>query len=110
MRSAGVRTGFGTDLLGMHHVRQCTEFSLRAQVLNPIEILRSACAIGAEIVGQQDVLGCVKPGAEADLLLVDGNPLRDIELLAANGEALSVIMIRGKLYRNRIPANSDAPG
>lgn len=102
MRDAGVRMGFGTDLLGPHFTRQCTEFSIRAQVLKPVEILRSACAIGAEIVGQKDALGCVKVGAEADLLLVDGNPLENIELLAADGAALPVIMSRGRLHRNRL--------
>ena len=45
MKQAGVRMGFGTDLLGSLHTRQSTEFTLRAQALPNIDILRSACTI-----------------------------------------------------------------
>jgi imidazolonepropionase-like amidohydrolase len=41
----------------------------------------------------------VKPGALADLLVVDGNPLRDINLLAANGAHLTVIMRDGRFVK-----------
>src|SRR5580658_10471477 len=50
MKQAGVKMGFGTDLLGPLHVRQCTEFTLRAQVLPTIDILRSACVVNAELM------------------------------------------------------------
>ncbi|HEY9546209.1 MAG TPA: amidohydrolase family protein [Solimonas sp.] len=95
MKKAGVKMGFGTDLMGQTHTRQGTEFSLRREVLEPFDILHSATAINAEILNMQGQLGVVAPGALADLLLVDGNPLRDIELLAANGAHLSVIMNDG---------------
>src|SRR6185437_6050137 len=75
MRAAGVKMGLGTDLLGPLHVRQSSEFSLRAQALPAAEILRSACSINAELLGQSGRLGCIKPGAAADLLVVNGNPL-----------------------------------
>jgi imidazolonepropionase-like amidohydrolase len=101
---AGVKMGFGTDLLGPHSVRQCTEFTLRSQVLKPIEILRSACSINADILQQKGRLGCIRPGAEADLLLVDGNPLEDISLLAADGANLSVILTRGRFHKRTIPS------
>lgn len=99
MQTAGVKMGFGTDLLGPQHVRQCSEFGLRAQVLPPIEILRSACAINAEILNQTGKLGCVREGAHADLLLVDGNPLEDLSLLGGDGENLAVIMLGGKFTK-----------
>ncbi|HLY55676.1 MAG TPA: amidohydrolase family protein [Stellaceae bacterium] len=102
MSRAGVRMGFGTDLLGGQHVRQCTEFTLRAQVLKPLEILRSACSINAELMGQEDRLGCIKPGAEADLLVVDGNPLEDISVLAADGRKLSAVMLRGRFHKRTL--------
>ena len=47
-------------------------------------------------------LGCVAPGAYADLLVVDGDPLKDIELLAANGRNLRVIMRAGELVRHEL--------
>lgn len=102
MARAGVRMGFGTDLLGEQHVRQCTEFTLRAQALPALEILRSACAINAELIGQAGRLGCIRPGAAADLLLVDGNPLDDIALLAADGRNLKAIMLAGVFHKRAL--------
>ena len=49
------------------------------------------------------VPGVVAPGAFADLLVVDGDPLRDLTLLQGQGEHLSLIMKAGALYRNRLP-------
>jgi imidazolonepropionase-like amidohydrolase len=100
MRKAGVKIGFGTDLLGETYVQQCREFTIRKQVFSPLEILRQATSVNAEILMQKDLLGCVKPGAHADLLVVDGDPLKDIELLAANGKNLRLIMRAGELIRN----------
>lgn len=102
MKKAGVKMGFGTDLMGQTHTRQGTEFSLRRQVLEPFDILHSATAINAEILNMQGELGVVAPGALADLLVVDGNPLQDIELLAANGAHLSLIMNNGRFSKRLI--------
>lgn len=102
MKQAGVKMGFGTDLMGQTHTRQGSEFSLRRQALAPFDILHSATAINAEILNMQGQIGVVAPGAMADLLLVDGNPMRDIELLAANGAHLSVIMKDGRFSKRRI--------
>jgi len=102
MKKAGVKMGFGTDLMGQTHTRQGTEFSLRRQALEPFDILYSATAINAEIHNMQGQLGVVASGALADLLVVDGNPLHDIELLAANGAHLSVIMNNGRFSKRLI--------
>jgi imidazolonepropionase-like amidohydrolase len=101
MKQAGVKMGFGTDLLGQTHTRQGSEFTIRREVLEPFDILHSATAVNAEILNMQGQLGVVAPGALADLLLVDGNPMRDIELLAANGAHLSVIMKDGRFSKRR---------
>jgi imidazolonepropionase-like amidohydrolase len=102
LKSAGVKMALGTDLLGPQHVRQCTEFTLRSQALAAIDILRSACSIGAELIGQADKLGCIRKGATADLLLVNGNPLEDISLLARNGDALAAIIKDGQFHKRKI--------
>jgi imidazolonepropionase-like amidohydrolase len=99
MQRAGVKMGLGTDLLGAQHVRQTSEFTLRARVLPAIDILRSACAVNAELLGQTSRLGTVREGAVADLLLVDGNPLEDISLLARNGDGLVIIMQNGRIHK-----------
>lgn len=99
MKRAGVKIGFGTDLLGEQHTRQGTEFTLRREVLTPFDILHSATAVNAEILQMKDKLGTIKPGALADLLVVDGNPLMDIGLLASNGSHLTHIMVNGRFVK-----------
>jgi imidazolonepropionase-like amidohydrolase len=98
----GVPVAYGTDLLGQLQVAQSEEFTLRAEVLSPAEIIRSATTIGAQIVRMEGKLGCLKPGAFADLLLVDGNPLKNLKLLQGQGQHLSMIMKGGRLHKNRL--------
>ena len=102
MKRAGVKMGFGTDLLGSLHVRQSTEFTLRAKVLPAIDVLRSACSVNAELLGQAGKLGCVREDAFADLVVVDGNPFEDISLLGSGGDRLSVIMKDGRFHKREI--------
>ncbi|HEY4366635.1 MAG TPA: amidohydrolase family protein [Steroidobacteraceae bacterium] len=102
MRQAGAKIGFGTDLLGKLYVEQCKEFLLRREVFTPLEILRQATSISAELMMQAGQIGCVKPGAHADLLVVEGDPLKDIALLAANGRNLPVIMRGGEIVKNEL--------
>lgn len=99
MKRAGVKMGFGTDLLGEQHTRQGTEFTIRREVLTSFDILHSATAVNAEILQMKDKLGVIKEGALADLLVVDGNPLSDIDLLAANGRHLTHIMVDGRFAK-----------
>jgi imidazolonepropionase-like amidohydrolase len=98
----GVPVAYGTDLLGQLQVAQSEEFSLRAQVLSPAEIIRSATTIGAQVVRMEDKLGCLKADAFADLLVVDGNPLKDLKLLQEQGQHLSAIMKGGRFHKNRL--------
>ena len=98
MKRAGVSVGYGTDLVGDQHTRRDAEFSLRNEVMSPFEILRSATAVNAEIVQRPGELGTIRPGALADILVVDGDPLRDINLLAS-GRHLTHIMLDGRFIR-----------
>lgn len=102
MRDAGVKMGFGTDLLGATYDQQCREFEFRSEVFTPLEMLRQATSMGAEILMQEGMLGCVSPGAYADLIVVDGDPLKDIGLLAADGRKLDLIMRAGEIVKNRL--------
>ena len=94
-----MKTGFGTDLLADQHVLQGTEFTLRSQVLPAVDILRSATSVNAELLGEEHQLGQLDPGYYADLLVVNGNPLKNIELLASNGADIDVIMRNGERIR-----------
>ena len=102
MRRAGVKVGFGTDLLGSTYVQECREFTIRSEVFNPLELLRQATSINAELMMQQGKLGCIAPGAHADLLVVDGDPLKDISLLAANGKSLRLIVRGGEIVKDEL--------
>ena len=100
--TAGVKIGFGTDLLGETHDAQAHELVLRAQDHRPDDILRSATTVNAELLGRSGELGVIAPGALADLLLVDGDPLRDIDLLDGQGDHLDLIVRGGETIVNKL--------
>ena len=97
-RIAGVKIGFGTDLLGDMHLSQSDEFTLRLPAMPAAEILWSATAVNAELIGQQGRLGTVAAGAHADLLVVDGNPLEDVTVLQ-QAARMPVVMKAGRFHR-----------
>ena len=99
LRDAGVKTGFGTDLLGAMHEDQLTEFGIRARVLPSAEILRQATGVNAELLGRAGELGTVAPGALADLIVVDGDPLADLGVLSGRGERISLVMKGGRVFK-----------
>jgi len=101
-KRAGVPVGYGTDLLGALQVEESREFLIRSEVLSPLEIIRSATTIGARIVRQEGKIGTLKAGAYADLLLVDGNPLKNLGLFQEQGKHLAVIMKGGKFHKNAL--------
>jgi imidazolonepropionase-like amidohydrolase len=103
-RNAGVKIGFGTDLLGQLQNDQCREFLLRAELMKPAEIIHSATIVNAEILQRAGELGELKPGAFADLLVVDGDPFADLGLFQDEGKHLSAIMKGGRFYKNRLTA------
>lgn len=96
---AGVKLGFGTDLLGDFHAFQSEELLVRSRVQSPRDVLLSATRINAEILGQSGRLGVIAPGALADLIAVDGNPLADLGLLQDQGRHLALIMKNGAFVK-----------
>jgi imidazolonepropionase-like amidohydrolase len=99
---AGVKVGFGTDLLGETHPAQGKEFELRAQIQSNADILRSVTITNAALIQHSDRLGVLKRGAFADLLLVNGDPLRDLGVLSGQGERLDVIVRGGVIFKNTL--------
>ncbi|TLP77670.1 amidohydrolase family protein [Pseudomonas nitroreducens] len=97
---AGVSMGFGSDLLGDMHRFQCDEFRIRAEVLGNLEALRSATSVAADILQQRGELGVITPGALADVLIVEGNPLDDIGVLSGEGEQVTYVFQRGRLVKD----------
>jgi len=108
LRDAGVAVGFGTDLLGPLETHQRLEFAERAAVFTPVDILRQATSINARILRQEGRLGCVAPGAFADLVLVDGNPLDDIAVLADAKIAPALILKDGAIIHTALEIHMPA--
>ncbi len=102
LRDAGVRMAYGSDLLGEMHRRQSEEFTIRSRVLPAQEIIASATSIAAEVLGMGGRLGTIAPGAYADLIVVDGNPLKDLGVLGGQGERIPAIMQGGRFVKNRL--------
>jgi imidazolonepropionase-like amidohydrolase len=99
-QAAGVKMGFGTDLLGPMHEHQSLEFTIRAEVQAPYDVIRSATLVNAELLQREGEIGVIAPGALADLLVVDGDPLHDLSMLQEQGAHLVVIMKGGYFFKN----------
>jgi imidazolonepropionase-like amidohydrolase len=99
---AGVRIGFGTDLLGALHGREAYELVLRSKVSGCLETLRSATSVNADLMNLGGQVGTIVSGAYADLLLVDGDPLIDISILTTPQKSIKLIMLEGEIIANRL--------
>ncbi len=97
---AGLPIVYGTDLLGGMHRRQLTELTIRSEVQPAADILRSATTVAARLIGLEGQVGVVAPGAFADLLVVEGNPLEHLGLLTDPARNLRLVMQAGRIHRN----------
>ena len=100
MQAAGLPMAYGSDLLGPMHQHQSGEFKLRARVLPALDVLRSATTVAAKLCRLEGRAGVIEPGAFADLLVVDGNPLTDWGLLEGQGAHLWAIMQAGVFVKH----------
>ena len=64
----------------------------------PVEALVAATKLGGELMGRGDQLGQIKAGYLADLLVVDGDPARDVKILQ-DASRLALIMKDGKVHK-----------
>lgn len=102
MRGAGLTMAYGTDLLGPMHRHQSEEFVIRADVLSAREAIRSATADAATLLRMEGKIGCISKEANADLIVVDGNPLERIELLTQQGRFMPAIIKGGRFIKNEL--------
>jgi imidazolonepropionase-like amidohydrolase len=97
----GVPIAFGTDLWGPEAQRsQVREFEMRSELDEPSNVIRSATRVNAELLNESGTLGVIAPGAYADLLVVDGDPLCDLRVLTDPRRNLKLIMKGGIVYKN----------
>ena len=103
-KAEGVPIVFGTDLLGHMHARQSGEFAIRAAVQSPVEMLQGATIEAARLMRQERRIGQIVPGAFADLLIVDGDPTRELSMLAEPQRGLRLVMQAGRVVRDTLRA------
>ncbi len=110
-KEMGVKMAWGTDFLfepDLNHEQNSYILPL-SEWFSPAEILKMVTHDNAQVLAlsgprspYQGKLGVVEEGALADLLLVDGNPLENLELLANPSESFLVIMKDGKIYKDLV--------
>ncbi len=108
----GIKTAFGTDILFSPQLahRQGAMLAKMTRWYTAPELLKMATSVNAELLAMSGLrspypgkLGVVEEGALADLLLVDGNPLENIQLIADPAKNFFVIMKDGKVVKNTLP-------
>jgi imidazolonepropionase-like amidohydrolase len=100
--AAGLPIVYGTDLFADMHDQQLREFLIRREIQPPADLIRSATSTAARLLRRDGELGVLAPGALADLLVVDGNPLEDITVLTTPERTLKLIMKEGTIYKNEL--------
>lgn len=93
---AGVKVGFGTDAAVYPHGRNAKQFAYMVRYgMTPMQAIRSATTLAAELMGWQGKTGAVAPGYFADIIAVRGDPLADITAL----EDVFFVMKGGVVYK-----------
>ena len=96
----GVKIASGSDGVGPKHSYQAVELELKARVLGPMGAIVASTKTNAELLRREQDLGTIEAGKLADLILVDGDPLKDITVLQQYRERITLIMQGGRLYKN----------
>jgi imidazolonepropionase-like amidohydrolase len=108
-----IKTAFGTDLLFSSMITERQGFMLThlTRWYDNADILKMATSVNAELLAMsgprnpyQGKLGVIEEDALADLLVIDGNPIDDIELVSRPDKNFMVIMKDGKIYKDTLSA------
>ena len=94
----GLKIVFGTDAVAGAHGRNAEEFIDRVRDcgVDAMTAMVSANSLGAEALGMSDQIGAIAPGLEADIIALDGDPLKDITSV----RRVIFVMKGGVVYRN----------
>lgn len=96
----GVKIGSGSDLLGPMQCNKGQTLALQARVLGTMGALVATTKTNAEILGVEEDLGTIEEGKIADLVLVNGDPLKDLSIFEDYRHNISLIVQGGKVYKN----------
>jgi imidazolonepropionase-like amidohydrolase len=98
---AGVRIAYGTDSGVYPHGWNARQLPYMVRHgMTPMEALRSATVVAAELLGWQDRVGALAPGRYADVIAVPGDPLADLELLGD----VPFVMQGGRVLKGAVPS------
>jgi len=94
----GLKIVFGTDAVAGAHGRNAEEFidRVRDAGVDPMAAMVSANSLGAEALGMADQIGSIAPGLQADIIALDGDPLKDITAV----RRVVFVMKGGVVYKN----------
>lgn len=99
LHEAGVTMGYGSDLLGGMQTEQSGEFPLRGRYIPADAVIRSATVDAAKVLRMEGEVGVIAPGAHADIIAVEGNPLENLDLLTGQGAHMPLIMQGGRAIK-----------
>jgi len=108
LKIPGLKIVYGTDAVAGAHGRNAEDFIHRVREcgVDPMSAMVSANSLGAEALGMADQIGSIAPGLQADIIALDGNPLKDITAV----RRVVFVMKGGVVYKNisrgSIPANA----
>ena len=98
LRIRGLKIVFGSDALAGSHGRNAEELIDRVRDcgVDPMKAMISATSLGAESLGLADRIGSIAPGLQADIIALDGDPLKDINAV----RRVVFVMKAGVVYKN----------
>ena len=95
--ASGVKVAFGTDAAVYPHGMNAHEFAVMVKLgLTPLQAIQAATVNAADLLGWSGKVGTLEPGAWADIVAVDGDPLKDVTTL----ERVKFVMKGGEVVRN----------
>ena len=101
---AGAKITAGTDAGGFVHGDNAREIELMVERgLSPMQAIQTATGWAAECIGLAKEIGTIEKGKQADLLAIDGDPLKSISVLR-DKEAIKLVMRAGVAYVDKLPA------
>jgi imidazolonepropionase-like amidohydrolase len=97
VRVPGLKIVYGTDAVAGAHGRNAEDFVNRVGAgVDPMAAMVSANSLGAEALGMADQIGSLAPGLQADIIALDGDPLKDITAV----RRVVFVMKGGVVYKN----------
>jgi imidazolonepropionase-like amidohydrolase len=99
-KKLGLKIASGSDLLGPMQRHKGMELELKARVLGPMGAIVASTKTNAELLKKEKDLGTIEAGKLADLILVQGDPLKDIAILQQYQEKITLIIQGGRVYKN----------